>query len=93
MTSEQPAPGSAWKYYEWDGGWWQMFGRDCEITIEKRPHYCDRGNFIAKIHNRPDGDARRLNLDGADGWPRYYFDLDRAKLEIEAWLEKRQQAI
>ena len=28
-------------------------------------------------------------LDWADGWPRYYLDLGRAKLEIEAFLQKR----
>jgi hypothetical protein len=30
-------------------------------------------------------------MDGADLWPRYYFDFERAKLEIEAWLKKRGQ--
>ena len=24
-------------------------------------------------------------------WPRYYFDFERAKLEIEAWLKERKQ--
>jgi hypothetical protein len=32
-------------------------------------------------------------IDGADGWPRYYFDLDRAKLELEAWINKRGLAL
>lgn len=57
-----------------------------EITLEPRPHYCDRGNWIAKVHvglNCP------TEIDSQDGWPRYYFDFDRAKLEIEAWLKKR----
>jgi hypothetical protein len=30
-----------------------------------------------------------IELDSADGWPRYYFDLAVAKRECEAWLEKR----
>jgi hypothetical protein len=30
-------------------------------------------------------------LDHADLWPRYYFDLDRGKAEVEAWLRKRGQ--
>lgn len=65
-------------------------GRECEITLESRPPYCDRGNFIAKLF--PEGELA-LSIDGADLWPRYYFDYDRAKLEVEAWLKKREQWI
>lgn len=73
-------------------GYESIRGRECEITIEKRPHYCDRGNYLAQLV--PDfGTELARDLDGADGWPRYYFDLDRAKLEVEAWLIKRGQAI
>jgi hypothetical protein len=28
-------------------------------------------------------------LDEADAWPRYYFDLKRAKLELEAFMKLR----
>lgn len=72
--------------------WWEIDGRDCRIYLEPRPPYCDRGNWLAKIDlrcTRP----HALNLDWCDGWPRYYFDFERARLEIEAWLEKRGQAI
>lgn len=68
--------------------WSQISGRECYVSLEKRPHYCDRGNFIAKITARG---QLALDLDGADGWPRYYFDEARAKLEIEDWLKKRGQ--
>jgi len=68
---------------------WHIDGLDCTIEIAARPAYCDRGNFTATI--QVVGDPWRLSLDGADGWPRYYFDLDRAKLEVEAWLHKREQ--
>ena len=34
-----------------------------------------------------------LEFDAADMWPRYYFDLGRAKAEIEAWLIKRKQFV
>jgi hypothetical protein len=61
---------------------------ECYITLEPRPHYCDRGNWIAKVF--PSGKLAR-DLDDADGWPRYFFDEARAKLEIEAWLKKRGQ--
>ncbi len=79
---------------EWDAdnGWLTLRGRDCEITIERRPSYCDRGNFIAKIEADA-GSKLAQDLDAADGWPRYYFDLDRAKLELEAWLAKRGQKL
>jgi len=28
-------------------------------------------------------------LNDQDSWPRYYYDFDRAKLEVEAFLKKR----
>jgi len=72
-------------------------GKNCVIWIEPRPVYCDRGNFIAKINERNNtpvpGKGPPLYLDNSDGWPRYYFDLTRAKLEVEAWLKKRGQAL
>lgn len=70
--------------------WQEMAGRDCLITLEPRPAYCDRGNFIAKLFPRG---TFSLEIDHQDGWPRYYFDEKRAKLEIEAWLEKRGQTL
>lgn len=77
-----------------DGVKWIMIeGVDCEISLEPRPSYCDRGNWLAKIHIKAGGNAIKLNLDHADGWPRYYFDYDRALAEIEAWLVKRGQMI
>jgi len=65
-------------------------GRECSIWLAPRAGWCDRGNFIATI----DAWGKLfLGFDEADGWPRYYFDLDRAKAEIEAWLVKRGQAL
>lgn len=68
--------------------WIEIGGRDCSITLEKRPAYCDRGNYIAKLF--PIGKLV-MEMDLQDGWPRYYFDQDRAKLECEAWLKKRKR--
>lgn len=68
----------------------QVTGKECLITIEPRPAHCDRGNYIAKIF--PTGDLAR-DMDYADAWPRYYFDLGIAQREIEAWLFKRKQAL
>lgn len=71
-------------------GYQTIMGKGCIVVLEKRPHYCDRGNWLAKLFPGP---ALALEIDDADGWPRYYFDEARAKLEIEAWLIKRGQAI
>lgn len=48
---------------------------------EKHP----RGEWVARIDRGGDEDAF--------DWPRYYFDLDRAFLECEAWLKRRKQWI
>lgn len=82
---------SAWVMWQnLDGcpGYWAINSDNppCEITIEARPDYCDRGNWIAKLH--PEGYLSQ-EIDLSDLWPRYYFDLERAKQECEAWLEKR----
>ena len=72
------------------GFYWEIQGRDCTITAELRPFYCDRGNYIAKLHPNP-GSALALEIDASDGWPRYFFDRDRMFEELSAWLHKRGQ--
>lgn len=57
------------------------------ITIESRPHYCDRGNFIVKV--TPYGDLA-LSLDGQDGFPRYYFGVLACADEVHAWMQTRR---
>jgi hypothetical protein len=69
------------------GGYWDIRYKNVHITIEPRPHYCDRGRWIAKIS------ATEMWLDEADGWPRYYFDLKRAKLELEAYIERALETL
>lgn len=81
-------PPSSWVWDEEDHVW-VIRGLDCEIWMVARPAHCDRGNWLADIDVF--GDRLRCYIDDADRWPRYYFDLDRAKLEIEAFLKKRQQ--
>lgn len=49
--------------------------------IEPRPDHCDRGRW--KFN------TELPNIDSADGFPRYYMDLTRAKLEIISWLNWR----
>lgn len=80
---------SAWDTKETMGQkWLTIHGKGCMISVEPRPHYCDQGNWIAKISATLE---LSRDLDAADGWPRYYFDLERAKAEVEAWLKKRKQ--
>ena len=38
-------------------------------------------------------DPRVLTVDDADLWPRYYFYLVSARLEIRAWLRERKQDV
>lgn len=82
---------SLWEIKVQDGiTWIEINGKECSITLEPRPSYCDRGNYIAKLN--PTGELA-LEIDYQDGWPRYYFDQSRAKLECEDWLLKRKQWI
>lgn len=63
------------------------------IYLEPRPAYCDRGRWKALVEpdDTPQGRQLALSLDYADMFPRYYFDLDRAKLELEAWVRAREE--
>jgi hypothetical protein len=59
-----------------------------EIIIEPRPPYCDRGEYLVKVFS--DGiDV----LDCQEGFPRYFFSLEAAKSEMEAWVNKRQTCL
>jgi hypothetical protein len=58
-----------------------------QITIEARPVYCDRGNFLVKVF--PRGDLA-LALDEQDGFPRYYFGPLACADEIHAWMVARK---
>jgi len=52
------------------------------IVIQKRPSYCDRGDWIIYVHG--------LDIDGADGFPRYFFGTeDQVKAQMETWLQRR----
>lgn len=75
----------------WEYGPHETFiirGRDCEIHLVPRAAHCDRGNWLAQLEAHG---ALARDMDHQDLWPRYYFDLDRAFLECEAWLKKRGQ--
>jgi hypothetical protein len=59
------------------------------IVLEPRPSYCDRGRFVAKVFPAHGPACAACHVDEADCWPRYYFDEDRAKAEMEAWMAAR----
>lgn len=69
------------------GSYLQIKVEQAEITVEPRPIYCDRGNFIVKVF--PHGDLA-LSLDSQDGFPRYYFGPLACADEIAAWMEARK---
>jgi len=64
---------------------WNLHGQlkiNWNLWIETRPVYCDRGRYLAKT------DAP---LDAQEGFPRYYFDLEIAKRELQAWIDARKE--
>jgi|HubBroStandDraft_2_1064218.scaffolds.fasta_scaffold421504_2 hypothetical protein len=61
------------------------------FCIERRPTYCDRGNFSVKIE--VDSNQQNLYIDGADMFPRYYFDFYCMIKELELWISKNKQGI
>ncbi len=71
--------------------WAKVVFSDGDFSIEKRPPYCDRGNFIVKIF--VNSNQVRLYIDQSDMFPRYYFGFDNMISELEQWLEKNNQRI
>lgn len=65
-------------------------GNQCTIALHRLPYGSSRGNYVARLW--PVG-AFALSVEPTELLPKYYFDETRAKLEIEAWLEKRGQQI
>lgn len=62
-------------------------GKDCMISLALTSAR-NRGNWIAAVEVL---DPVALHLDWADAFPRYYFDENRAKAELEQWLAVRHQ--
>ena len=58
------------------------------IWFQQRPYYCDRGRY----HCQVDG----INTEGPDhqeGFPRYYFSLQRGMEEMEDWVAIRTEVL
>lgn len=65
-------------------GSWELRQEDVKLYLYPRPSYCDRGHWIGYVEGI-------MSIDAADGFPRYYMDLDRAKDELYEWLQWRLQ--
>lgn len=55
-----------------------------KITLQPRPHYCDRGRWLLVITSHGVSD-----LDCQEALSRYYFNIDYAKGEVESWANAR----
>lgn len=62
---------------------------DAVIWMNARPDYCDRGRVL--VHVEPKSPL--FCVDHADLFPRYFFDLARAKAEMVDWLIARKQKV
>ena len=49
----------------------------------------DRGNWVFVANST----SYLIDIDGADSFPRYYFDYECMLKEIQAWLEHRKQLL
>src|SRR5262245_37437153 len=59
-----------------------------EIWLAKRPDYCDRGDWLIHV----DECSTPPHMDGADGFPRYFFgSADQAKEQMETWVSRRKE--
>lgn len=57
------------------------------IWVERRPSYCNRGDWIAKLDVR--NCHPHFNVSEQDLWPRYIFgDEKLVKGQIEEWLRR-----
>ena len=58
------------------------------IYFQQRPYYCDRGRYHCNVDglgvSRPDFQ---------EGFPRYYFSLQRGMEEMEEWVAIRQEVL
>lgn len=62
------------------------------IHAYPRPHYCDRGKWLVMVSTVINGISDYSSpLDDQEGFPRYFFELDNIKSEMQAWANERQE--
>lgn len=69
--------------------WYEIAAPDVMLSIEPRPHHCDRGRYVVKASPR----SHKVTIDAPDAFPRYYFDWGRMLDEVAAWLAVRGQLV
>jgi hypothetical protein len=60
------------------------------IYLERRNFYCDRGRFGFWAEST---EPEKVCIDYADGFPRYFFSLQRAFDEMNDWVEFRKLTV
>jgi hypothetical protein len=66
-----------------------FFDVDCDkarIWVEARPPYCNRGRYLVNAQSE---DPAAIEIDWADGFPRYYFGAEACASELLAWMAAR----
>jgi len=63
-------------------GCWCYRAGGAWVWLHQRPAYCDRGHWAGNV-------AGIATIDHSDSFPRYFMNLDRAKLEMAEWLDWR----
>lgn len=67
---------------------WYCFTKECIMSLHPRRPGCDRGRWIAYVHDFGHPTNPR-EFDQADLFPRYYMNLERAKDELSELLGLR----
>lgn len=57
-----------------------------KFSLIPRPHYCDRGRWLLIVSWEG-----IFGLDDQEGFPRYFFSLQRAQEEVQDWVDFRQE--
>ena len=66
-----------------------LWSLEVRIDIFPRPGYCDRGRW--ECHVIDQGFPTNPNpIDHHDMFPRLFFSLERAKAEMEDWMDARK---
>ena len=62
------------------------------IQIIKRPFYCNRGRYGFYAYVK-EGYNDKLNIDAADCFPRYFFNLQNLFNELHEWAEFNRERL
>lgn len=63
-----------------------------KIMVHKRNWYCDRGRYGFSVEVKREH-LDKMSIDWADGFPRYFFKLQRAFDELEDWINFNKEKI